>query len=119
MIWIATNYGAGNGTSATVLRIIFYYLLKYPQTLQALLSAIQTAARAGNLSKIATWKECLGLPYLDSCVKEAERIHSPIGLTRAHCPIQGGNNLRTVLQRWHRGWYQSLGRAAGQGDLWN
>jgi len=79
-MWIATNIGAGSGPTATVLRSVFYYLLKHPQTLQKLLTEIRAAAQAGKLSKIATGKACLILPYLDASVKEAERIHPAIGL---------------------------------------
>ena len=79
-MWIATNIGAGSGPTATILRAIFYNLLKHPQTLQKLVGEIQAAAQAGKLSKVATWKECQNLPYLEACVKEAERIHPAIGL---------------------------------------
>ncbi|MCJ1244003.1 hypothetical protein MMC30_001200 [Trapelia coarctata] len=80
VMWIATNIGAGSDTTAIILRAILYNLLKHPDTLQKLLNEIQTAAQAGTLSKVATWKECLNLPYLEACVKEAERIHPAVGL---------------------------------------
>ena len=80
VMWIATNIGAGSGPSATILRATLYNLLKHPQSLQKLVAELQTAAKAGKLSKLATWKECQNLPYLDACVKEAERIHPAIGL---------------------------------------
>ncbi|MCJ1384344.1 hypothetical protein MMC17_007460 [Xylographa soralifera] len=80
VIWIATNIGAGSGPSATILRAVFYNLLKHPQTLKKLLAELDHAAKAGKLSKEANWKECQDLPYLDACVKEAERIHPAVGL---------------------------------------
>ena len=80
VMWIATNIGAGGNSTATILRAVFYYLLKHPQTHQKLISELTAAAKAGKLSRIATWKECQNLPYLEACVKEAERIHPAIGL---------------------------------------
>ncbi|MCJ1435911.1 hypothetical protein MMC27_005287 [Xylographa pallens] len=78
--WIGTNITAGSGPSATILRAVFYNLLKHPQTLLELLAELDHAVEAGKLSKEATWKECQDLPYLDACVKEAERVHPAVGL---------------------------------------
>ncbi|MCJ1393736.1 hypothetical protein MMC18_006612 [Xylographa bjoerkii] len=80
VMWIATNIGAGSGPSATVLRTALYNLLKHPQSHGKLLAELENAAKFGKLSKEATWKECQALPYLDACIKEAERVHPPIGL---------------------------------------
>ena len=80
MTWIATNIGAASDTTAIILRAVFYYLIKHPQTLSKLRSELDTAAGAGKLSPTNTWKECQELPYLDACVKEAERMHPAVGL---------------------------------------
>ena len=79
-MWIATNIGAGSGTTATILRAALYNILKHPHSLQKILQELQYAAKVGKFSKVATWKECQDLPYLGACVKEAERIHPAIGL---------------------------------------
>ena len=59
--------------------VVMYHLLKNPATLSALQKEIDTAAREGRISKVVTWKESQTLPYLDACVKEASRLHPPIG----------------------------------------
>ncbi|ESZ89640.1 cytochrome P450, putative (Eurofung) [Sclerotinia borealis F-4128] len=76
--WIAGNIIAGSGTTAIVLRSLFYYLLKNPATLQNLISEFAAARRAGLLSNFPTWKETQDLRYLNACVIEAQRIHAPI-----------------------------------------
>ena len=78
--WIAGNITAGSDTTATVLRSLFYYLLKNPATLRTLMSEITAARRAGLLSNPPTWKETQDLRYLNACVMEAQRIHAPVGL---------------------------------------
>ena len=62
------------------MRTVFYHLLKYPQTLQRLLTELEEAASENRLSDPVSWKEARDLPYLDACVKEAGRIHPPFGL---------------------------------------
>ena len=79
-MWIATNIGAGSGPTATVLRAVLFNILKHPQSLQRISEELQTAVKAGKLSKEATWRECQDLPYLGACVKEAERLCPAIGL---------------------------------------
>lgn len=64
----------------TLMKRVLDDILKHPQTHQMFKSEIQTAVQAGQLSKLATWKECLNLPYLDACAKEAEGIHPTIRL---------------------------------------
>ena len=58
---------------------VFYYLLKDPSTFAKLRQEIDDAVRDGRLSPWATWKESQDLPYLDACIKEASRVHPPIG----------------------------------------
>lgn len=79
-MWIATNIGAGSGPTATVLRAVLYNILKHPHSVQKILQELQYAVKVRNLSKVVTWKECQDLPYLEACVKEAERLHPAIGL---------------------------------------
>ncbi|MCJ1258546.1 hypothetical protein MMC24_006379 [Lignoscripta atroalba] len=75
--WATSNITAGSDTTAILLRTIFYNLLKYPQTLQALREELDAKA---NLDELVTWKQSLTLPYLDACIKEAGRMHPPFGL---------------------------------------
>ncbi len=74
--WTMTNVMAGADTTAISLRAILYYLLKSPPKKKRLLEELQSA----NLHYPVTWKESQQLPYLDACVKEAFRLHPPIGM---------------------------------------
>jgi cytochrome P450 len=77
--WTNSNIQAGSDTTAILLCGILYYLLKKPSTLARLREEIDTAVNEGRLSKWVTWKESQELVYLDACIKEASRIHPPIG----------------------------------------
>lgn len=59
--------------------VVLYYLLKNPSTLSTIRNEIDTAAREGRISRFVTWQESQTLVYLDACVKEASRLHPPIG----------------------------------------
>lgn len=58
---------------------VFYYLLKNPETLARLQKEIDNATHEHRISEFVSWKESQTLPYLDACVKEALRLHPPIG----------------------------------------
>lgn len=77
--WVSGNITAGSDSTAIILRTIFYYLLKNPTTMQNLRDEILQAGKSGLISEPPTWQETQGLRYLDACVKEAQRIHPPIG----------------------------------------
>ncbi|KAI1772662.1 cytochrome P450 [Hypoxylon cercidicola] len=78
--WTSSNIIAGSDTTAIFLRTMFHQLLTHPSTLVKLRAELDEAAAQGNLSKVATWKESIALPYLNACFKEAGRIHPPFGL---------------------------------------
>nr|KMM70176.1 pisatin demethylase [Coccidioides posadasii RMSCC 3488] len=77
--WTNSNIQAGGDTTAIMASVILYYLLKNPSTLDVLQREIDKAAHEGRISEFVTWKESQTLPYLDACVKEASRLHPPIG----------------------------------------
>ncbi|KAI9877261.1 MAG: hypothetical protein M1830_004417 [Pleopsidium flavum] len=91
--WTTSNVLAGSDTTAILLRSIFYFLLKHPQTLYHLESELQQAADEGKLSNPVTWKESRSLPYLDACVKEAGRLHPAIGLPLERVVPAGGADI--------------------------
>lgn len=70
--------------------VVLYHLLKNPKTLVTLQKEIGSAAREGRISKLVTWKESQRLPYLDACVKEASRLHPPIGFPLERIVPQSG-----------------------------
>jgi cytochrome P450 len=91
--WTSSNILAGSDTTAIYLRTMFKNLLEYPKTLERLRSELQEAASSGRLSMPVTWKESRQLPYLDACIKEAGRIHSPFGLPLERVVPSGGLSL--------------------------
>ncbi|RDW93185.1 cytochrome P450 [Aspergillus mulundensis] len=78
--WASSNITAGSDTTGIFLRTVFYNLLKNPNTLHRLLEELDSAAAAGNLDDLASWKQTRELPYLDAVIKEGGRIHPPFGL---------------------------------------
>ena len=92
MTWITGNITAGSDTTATILSAIFYYLLKYPDTLQKLKEEIVSATKTGRISQPPTWQESQTLKYLDAVVLEAQRIHPPVGMHLERVvPSEGAN----------------------------
>jgi hypothetical protein len=69
------NMGAGADTVASVLKAFFYYLLRDQESLKLLREEIGNA----NLSDIPSYAEVRELPVLTACIKEAYRIHTPVG----------------------------------------
>ena len=65
------------------------YLLRTPRALLKLQEEIAGA----NLSPLPQWKETNGLPYLGAVVKEALRIHPPVGLSLERIVPEGGVTL--------------------------
>lgn len=79
--YATSNVNAGADTTAITLRTTFYYLLKNPESMRALEREILEAAQCGALSTpCVSWAEAQKLPYLDSVIKEALRIHPPVGM---------------------------------------
>jgi cytochrome P450 len=75
---------AGSETTAISLSAVFYFLLKNPACMQKVLNELDSKAREGyfkdNKFGVVTYAESQGLTYLDSCVKEAFRLHPAAGL---------------------------------------
>lgn len=73
---------AGSETTAISLSAIFYYLLKNPRCYAKLIEEIDAADAAGSFGTNDTipFIESQKLVYLDSCIKEAFRLHPAAGL---------------------------------------
>jgi Cytochrome P450 len=80
LAWTQSNITAGSDTTAIFLRTLFYNLLRYPDTLQKIMTELIEAKGNGELNELASWHQTRSLPYLDACIKEAGRIHPPFGL---------------------------------------
>jgi hypothetical protein len=91
--WIAGNITAGSHTTATILRTVFYFLLKNPETLETLRQEMTAAKEGGRLSEPPAWKEVQNLPYLDACLKEAQRIYAPIGMHLERVVPESGSTI--------------------------
>jgi cytochrome P450 len=71
-----TNVVAGSDTIAIPLRSILYYVISNPSIYSNLMQELAD----GKLSLPVSWKSAQQLPYLDAIVREALRIHPPVGL---------------------------------------
>lgn len=90
---MTSNITAGSDTTAILMRAVFYYLFTNRESMQALMSELDTAQLAGELSAIVSWKEAQALPYLDACIKEASRLHPPFGLPLERVVPEGGTTI--------------------------
>ena len=75
---------AGSETTAISLAAVFYYLLRnrpcYIRLMEELDEAINAGVVENRPNGLVTWAESQKLPYLDSCIKEAFRLHPAAGL---------------------------------------
>lgn len=72
---------AGSETTAISLSSVFYFLLKNPRCMRALMDELDGHDRANffSNSSVVTWAESQSLPYLDACIKESFRLHFGMG----------------------------------------
>lgn len=91
IVHLSTNVFAGSDTTAIALRAIVYFLCRNPATMQKLVTEIDSADKAGQLSTPISYKEAsTHLPYLGAVVKEAMRLHPSVGLLiERHVPAGG------------------------------
>jgi cytochrome P450 len=71
-----TNVVAGSDTIAIPLRSILYYVLSSKDIHARLMAELVDL----NITLPVSWKAAQQLPYLDAVVREALRIHPPVGL---------------------------------------
>ncbi|KAI1852797.1 hypothetical protein JX266_002338 [Neoarthrinium moseri] len=80
-----TNVAAGSDTVACGLQSVIYHMTRNPGTWEKARAEIKKAQREGQcLSKIISLEDAQQLPYIQACIKEGLRIHSPVpmGLQR-------------------------------------
>jgi cytochrome P450 len=90
---LGANVGAGSDTTGISMTAIVYFLMKHPACLQKLRDEIDAAARDGNLSDPVSFQEAQKLPYLHACIKEALRMHAPVGQILSRVVPEGGAQL--------------------------
>lgn len=72
---------AGSDTVATGVQSFLYHLLRAPGALARVRAEMAAAVAAGRCrARVVAYADAQQLPYLQACVKEALRIHSPVAM---------------------------------------
>ena len=72
--YLMINILAGADTTAITIRSVLYYCLRSPQIWARLQKEI------GEVPDIVSFKHARALPYLEACIREAMRMHPPVGM---------------------------------------
>jgi len=100
LAYLFANVNAGSDTTASILRAIFYYLLKNPSSLEKLQIELDGAVSEAKLSApFPSWTESQRLPYLSAVIKEALRLHPALGLPLERVVPHSGLNLELESPR--------------------
>lgn len=86
----SSNIFAGSDTTAASLRAIFYYLCRTPSAHKKVLVELDDAIRGGKMSDPITFAEAQELKYFQAVVKEALRMHPPVGQLLERVVPRGG-----------------------------
>jgi cytochrome P450 len=70
---------AGSDSTAIALCGVLSFILKTPGVCAKVVQEIEEFAAREEISDPITYTECQKLPYFCACVKEALRLHSPVG----------------------------------------
>ncbi|KUL89053.1 hypothetical protein ZTR_05949 [Talaromyces verruculosus] len=87
-----TNIASGSDSVSVPLRSIIYFVLRDDAIYRKLTREICDA----NLRSPVSWKDSRQLPYLDAVIKEALRLHPPVGLGLERVVPEGGLRLETL-----------------------
>jgi hypothetical protein len=88
-----SNMTAGSDTTAISLSAILYYMLKNPQTFEALRQEVDERQLQGRIGHYITFKESQDMPYLQAVMKEALRMHPATGLPLERVVPAGGATI--------------------------
>jgi cytochrome P450 len=81
---------AGSDTSATIIRVVFLYLITSPIMMGKLRAEMDEGIKQGRISSPIRDTEARQLPYLQACIKEALRLWPPVtGLLQKVVPPEG------------------------------
>ncbi|QKX54964.1 uncharacterized protein TRUGW13939_02054, partial [Talaromyces rugulosus] len=89
----STNIGAGSDTTSISLSATLYFLTLYPETLRKLHGEIGDMEAQNSLSNPVTFQESRSMPYLQTVIKEALRLHPATGLILGRVVPKGGTSL--------------------------
>jgi len=87
--WSLSNINAGSDSTAITLRAIFHFLCLNPHAMARLRDELDNA----DLSELPRYRETNHLPYLNVVVKEAIRLHAPVGVILERLVPKGGMTL--------------------------
>lgn len=88
-----SNVAAGSDTTAISLSSIMWYLLQNPDPLRRLREEIDNFTAQSRCSFDVTFKEGQEMPYFQSVIKEALRMHSATGLPLWRVVPDGGAEI--------------------------
>lgn len=89
----SANMFSGSDTTAITLCAILYYMLQNPSTMQRLREEIAGFEARGLLSDKITFNQSLQMPYVQAVIKEALRVHPPLGLPIERWVPAGGTTI--------------------------
>ena len=89
----SSNVFAGSDTTATTLRATIFNLCKNPRCMAKAVGEIDDMDSRGELSDPITFAEAQNMPYLQSCIKEALRIHPVVGQLLERVVPEGGAEI--------------------------
>lgn len=91
---VLTNFGAGVETIGITVSTLICKILDNPGCQEKIQAEIDTALKAGKLSKTPKLRELQdSLPYLNACVSESMRLHNAIGMPLPRVVPEGGVEL--------------------------
>lgn len=77
-----TNIGAGSDTVSCGIQSTLYHMIRHPETWKLARDEIAAAQREGRCEgRVVSFSDAQRLPYLQACIKEGLRIHSPVPST--------------------------------------
>jgi len=95
--YAVTNVSAGSDTTAIVFRSLIYYLLTdrrvYEIFIEEVKSVIKARPRDDNFDKHISWTEARQMTYTQACLKEALRLHPPLGQILPRVVPPGGATI--------------------------
>lgn len=89
-----TNFGAGVETIGITVSTLICKILDNPGCQEKIHAEIDTALKAGTLSKTPKLREMQdSLPYLSACISESMRLHPVVGMPLPRVVPDGGVEL--------------------------
>lgn len=87
-----TNVGAGSDTVSCALQSIIYHMIRHPKTWMRARAEIEGAQEKDGQCRgqVVSIADAQRLPYLQACIKEGLRIHSPVPMGLPRVAPRGG-----------------------------